>query len=245
MRSLRASLLCLGLAALLRLPALHAEPAPATVAPYTAPLPAAHSVPKSTATRLANLSTAQCSAELRKRGIKSKRAGKAAPGVASPLRLDAPLHGVRFVTPGQKSIYGILDCRLLLALDELAPRLAEQGVTEVRVDNMYRPHAKLPGQSKPSQHAYGLAVDIYGFTLTGGKRLEVEADWHGELGTPPCGPEGRLTEPVEASVTLRNLYCDVGRSGLFHHLLSPSYDLAHKNHLHFDIKRDSRELLIK
>jgi len=245
MRSLRASLLCLCLVALFRLPALKADPAPPPGLPFSAPLPPASIMPKSSATRLASLSPAQCRAELKKRGIKSKPAGRAAPGVATPLRLDGPLNGVRFVTPGKKSVYGILDCRLALALGELSTLLVQRGVTEVRVDNMYRPRAKLPGRRKPSQHSYGLAIDIYGFGLTGGKKLDVEDDWHGDRGTPPCGPESRLNDSCEEAVTLRNLFCDVARSGLFHHLLTPSYDEAHRNHLHLDIKRDSRDLLVK
>jgi hypothetical protein len=187
--------------------------------------------------------------ELKKRAIKRVSAGMVTPGVATPLRLGDPLHEVKFVTPGKKSVYGILDCRLALALDELAPLLAKRGVSAVRVDNMYRPKAKLPRTSKrhrkPSQHSYGLAVDIYGFELANGTSLNVEDDWHGEIGTPPCGPDSRVNPPNDKSVTLRNLVCEVARAGLFHHLLSPSYDRAHKNHLHWDIKRDSRDLLVK
>src|SRR5688572_16086341 len=206
MRSLRASVLCLCLAALAGLPELKAEPPTPPGSPFNAPLPPREALPKSTATRLASLSPGQCSAELKKRGIKSKRAGRAAPGVATPLRLDGPLQGVRFVTPGQKSPYGILDCRLALALDQLSVMLVQRGVTDVRVDNMYRPKAKLPGRHKPSQHSYGLAIDIYGFTLSGGKKLDVEADWHGDLGTPPCGPESKLTDTCEEALSLRNLF---------------------------------------
>jgi hypothetical protein len=246
MRSLRASVLCLCLAVLAGMPALRADPAPpASIRPFSDPLPAAHALPKSSATRLASLSPAQCNAELKKRGIKSKRPGRPAPGVASPLRLDTSLSGVRYVTPGKKSVYGILDCRLALALDELSLLLARHDVTEVNVDNMYRPKAKLPGRRKPSQHSYGLAVDIYGFELTSGQKLVVEADWQGDLGIPPCGPDSRVTAARAESVALRNLFCEIARSGMFHHLLTPSYDLAHKNHLHLDIKRDSRELLVK
>ena len=54
-----------------------------------------------------------------------------------------------------------------------------------------------------------------------------------------------VQEACDEAVSLRNLFCDVARSGLFHHLLTPSYDLAHKNHLHLDIKRDSKDLLVK
>ncbi len=222
------------------------EPAPADVVyPFNAALPGRELALRGLASKFASLTSGQCRAELARRKIATSRPRKAASGVAAPLRLDGPLHGVRFVAPGPKSVYGTLDCRLALALDELAALLAQRGVALVRVDNMYRPKAHLPGQRKPSQHAYGLAIDIVGFELASGESLEVERDWHGELGPAPCGPSARLTQPVDAAVNLRNLVCEVARSGIFHHLLTPSYDAAHKNHVHFDIKRDAKEILVK
>lgn len=192
--------------------------------------------------RTAKYSPAQCQAELRKRGIAVQRG--TAPGVATPVRLASPLQGVTFTAPGKRSVYGVLDCRLALALDDFARILARHEVVRVRVDNMYRPRARLPGRKNKSQHAYGLAADVMSFELSDGRVLLVEQDWQGAVGTPPCGPEARLQAEVETAILLRNMICEVAREGLFNHLLTPSYDAAHRDHLHLDIKRDARDISI-
>lgn len=190
--------------------------------------------PHAAATRLASLSPAQCRNELTRRRIETKPARGAHPGIATPLRLVGPLQGIRFRAPGERSVYGILDCRLLLALDDFARVLADAGVVEVHVDNYYRPHAHLPGRrDKPSQHAYGLAADIEAFTLRDGRTLRVEQDWHAELGPEPCADGNESAE----SPTLRRLVCSALQRGLFSHVLTPNTDAAHQNHLHFDIAR--------
>jgi hypothetical protein len=114
-------------------------------------------------------------------------------------------------------------------------------VAAVRIDNFYRPRAKLPqGHGKKSQHAYGLAADVVSFTLDDGRVLDVERDFHGRLGEPVCGP-GAFLEPLDDAATrLRNLVCELGRGGYFHHMLTPNHDAAHRNHLHLDIKRDNQ-----
>src|SRR5688572_23588990 len=76
--------------------------------PFQAPLPAAALAKASPALRTANLSPAQCRAELSRRRLDVKRAGRAAPGVATPVRLGGEIGGVRFIAPGARSPYGIL-----------------------------------------------------------------------------------------------------------------------------------------
>jgi hypothetical protein len=156
------------------------------------------------------------------------------------MRVDGPLHGVTFRGPGPKSKHSVMDCRLVLALDAFAKVLAAHGVTDVYYGNTYRPKARFRGQRgrTPSQHAYGLAIDIVRFDLRDGTVLRVEADYHGMLGTPSCGPDAVMTERSPASVPFRNIVCDVARAGVFHHMLTPNYDAAHRTHFHFDIQRD-------
>ena len=201
---------------------------------------APHTARNSPATRNAALSPGACRAELRRRHLGTRNARVPTPGVALPLRLSSPLDGVRFVVPGGKSPYGVLDCRLLLTLHDLTKILKRHSVVEVRIDNFYRPRAHLPGRKKPSQHALGLAADIVSFTLDNGRSLLVERDWRGALGGAPCGPGSEPQEPTEETVALRNLVCDIARAGIFHHLLTPNFDAAHESHLHADIKRGDR-----
>ncbi|HLV65122.1 MAG TPA: extensin family protein [Polyangiaceae bacterium] len=186
----------------------------------------------------------QCRKELRARRLPAEPT-KPHSGIATPLRLTGPLRGVRFISPGKRSVYGVLDCRLVLALDELSRVLAELDVVEVYIDNLYRPRARLPGKKARSQHAYGLAADIMGFKLADGRVLDIERDFHGTIGVPPCGPKSPPVELPSEGVLLREIVCRVAREGVFHHLLTPNFNRAHRNHLHVDIKRDARGYLLR
>jgi hypothetical protein len=193
----------------------------------------------------ANLSPGQCRAELTKRKIKTRPAGLPAQGVATPVRLSEPLQGVAFIAPGKRSVYGMLDCRLVLALDELARVLERHGVVKVHVDNLYRPRSRLPGKRKRSQHAHGLAVDVRALELEDGRVLLVERDWYGSVASPACGPASTVTTKADEAILLRNIVCDVVREGVFHHVLTPSYDAAHRDHVHLDIKRGARAVIVR
>ena len=198
-----------------------------------------------TARRIANLSPSRCRAELRKRNLPVKRVGGNTRGVATPVRITGPIHDVRFLGPGERSVYGILDCRLALILDDLAPVLARHDVAAVRFDNTYRRSAHLPGKRKPSQHAYGLAMDIRGFALSDGRFLSAETSWHGARGDPACGPDAVPSDASDDTLQLRNIVCDIAKAGLFHHMLTPNFDAAHHNHFHFDIQRDGNRIIIR
>jgi hypothetical protein len=215
-------------------------------APYRAPLDERETPAQRNAGRLASTSPAQCRAELKRRKLAIAHTGGSTPGVATPVRLTGELEGVRFLTPGRKSVFGVLDCRLSLVLAELAKLLAEQGVAAIHIDNMYRPQAHLPGSKKKSQHAYGLAVDIYGFTLRDGTTLIVERDFHGTVGEPPCGPDAALPANSDANaLSLRNLVCAIARSGIFNYLLTPNYNESHRDHIHADIQRKARVHVVR
>jgi hypothetical protein len=221
-------------------------PAPSdTDAPFRNQLEHPRSAAGPAATRHANLSPASCRADLKKRKLPTTPARGAARGIATPLRINGQLHSIRFVTPGAKSRYGMLDCRLVLALDEMAEVLAKHSVVAVRIDNFYRPVAHLPGRRIRSQHAYGLAADIVGFTLADGRSLLVERDYRGGLGSPSCGPESAIADPTDEAIALRNIVCELAAKGIFHHMLTPNYDRAHQDHLHFDIKRGDRAVIVR
>ena len=68
-----------------------------------------------------------------------------------------------------------------------------------------------------SEHARANAVDIAGFTLADGRRVDVMRDWETD------GPRGAFLEEVRD-----------GACRLFATVLSPDYNAAHRDHLHFD-----------
>ena len=187
----------------------------------------------------ARLSPRECRQRVRLNKLPVKTIGYAR-GVALPMRLEGPLHGVSFRGPDEKSKHSIMDCRLIVALEGMAEVLSKHGVTEVHFGNTYRPGARFRGKNgwRSSQHAHALAIDIDRLTLRDGTVLWVEHDYGGTLGEPSCGPEASMAEPTPRSVLFRNIVCDVARKGVFHHILTPNYDGAHRTHLHCHIERD-------
>ncbi|MEZ4374165.1 MAG: hypothetical protein R3B07_25315 [Polyangiaceae bacterium] len=91
---------------------------------------------------------------------------KAAPGVLIPVRLLGPLHGVTWRTDfnGEQrrtTPYEVIDCRLLLAIDDLSVILEQHDVEEVRVFSFWRPPAKdWPKDKIAKRHPGGLAADV-------------------------------------------------------------------------------------
>ena len=88
----------------------------------------------SAAYRYGNLTQDECEAELTTREIQFERVE--ARGVAAPVRLRGPLHGVEFRSNDASktkpdSVYEIADCRLVLALDDFALILEQHNVIAV------------------------------------------------------------------------------------------------------------------
>ena len=85
-----------------------------------------------------------------------------------------------------------------------------------------------------------VATDQMGLArLRDGTELNVERDWHAPIGSVSCGPDAHMDDPTPAAIALRDVVCAIARRGIFHHILSPSWDAAHHNHLHLDIARNA------
>lgn len=72
-----------------------------------------------------------------------------------------------------------------------------------------------------SEHAHANAIDIEGFTLANGRKVSVADGWRG-----PARDRAFLRD-------VRDGACDY-----FQAVLSPDYNRAHRDHLHFDLGRD-------
>lgn len=198
-----------------------------------------------TARRIGNLSPGACAKELSRWKTSFKRVGPHK-GIATPVRVIGPIEGVKFRVPGEKSKFGVLDCRLALTLVEFARFLAPRDVTEVVVDNFYRINARLPSsRAKRSQHAYGLAIDLRSFRLADGRVWDVEKDWGASTDTEACGADATLVNPTEHTEGLRTLVCELFVEQIFTHHLTPSHDAAHRNHLHLDVKRGATSAVVR
>ncbi len=191
-----------------------------------------------------NFTTEQCGTELDARAIPYAPAG-AARGVDAPVRLTGALHGVLFhgdhVDWDTSARREVLDCRLVLALDDLAEMLAARGVREVVHMGIYRGDAPIPAHGFPRHHVAGLAIDVAAFVKDDGTRLEVLRDFHGHIGGRTCGGDGvrRHDEPTSDSSTseLRGLLCDIADEKTFHQILTPNHNAEHRNHFHLEVMR--------
>ncbi|WP_437593751.1 extensin family protein [Sorangium sp. So ce1000] len=99
------------------------------------------------------LSAGACDGEMKHRGIPHAPA-RGAPLVDRPVRITGPLHGITFrgdgvAKPRSASPFDIADCRLVLALDDLAAFLATRGIAEVVHFSMHRPGP--PGAVAPAK----------------------------------------------------------------------------------------------
>lgn len=142
-------------------------------------------------------------------------------GIATPVVLTGPLHGIRFYAPDKRPF--LADCRLLLALDEVAPALVELGVTEVRFSGAYVYKLTHPGRM--SMHAYGLAADLHAFRI-GGTNLEVKTAF----------ARGRGATCNGSSPLLNLVACRIRAHGVFKEQLGPDDNAAHFDHLHVGLK---------
>ncbi len=189
------------------------------------------------AVRYAELTPAACRAELKQRNLPLTPEKKQVRGIADPVRITGDLNGVRIISPPSPSPFGLLDCRLGLALDDLTKLLASHGIAQIYIGSMYREGAKIAHRGHKSQHGYGLAMDILSLRHQDGRLLKVERDWHGGVGDASCGPDAVIHEPDASSILLRNVICAVARAHIFHHMLTPGSNRAHRDHFHFDVKR--------
>jgi hypothetical protein len=100
---------------------------------------------------------------------------------------------------------------------------AEFGERIVRIETMGTyscRQVKGVQSSKLSEHARANAIDISGFILADGRRVTVEGGWNGQ------GDERAFLRSVRAAACQQ-----------FQTVLSPDYNAAHYNHLHFDLGR--------
>ncbi len=162
-----------------------------------------------------------CVSLLGQRGVAfSRRQGER--GVATPVLVNGAIGGVKFFSDATPFI---ADCRLVLALSELAPELAAMGVTQARFLGAYVYRVKTTGSGRLSLHAYGLAIDVHDVWF-GSERLNVKVNFTKGLGRD-CQPN---------LPRLNNLVCHIRERRLFKELLTPDDNADHHDHFHFGLE---------
>ena len=210
---------------------------------------------KHASTRYAAMSGAACTAELARRGVDFTRVVEA-PGVATPVRLPRDVGGVVYRTEAPAHLratgpYDIFDCRLVLALTDFSRVLRAHDVDEVLLFSAYRPVGKEHRTGEQgTRHAGGLAIDARRFGKHVGTGspvwLDVERDFHGTVGPPPCGPGAAPPSPATPEAReLRSIACEAADQHMFTAILTPSYDRAHRNHFHLEVTPAVRWYLVR
>jgi hypothetical protein len=200
--------------------------------------------------RVAQLDRKACLSELTRRKIAVLLEGEA-PGVRIPVRLKGAINNIRFISGAagsdpDHSPYEVLDCRLVLALDEWTQVLYAHGVSEVVYSSGWRPSLKVASDgTEGKRHSGALALDVHAFRLRSGGELVVERDFHGRLETPVCGPEAPLPAPnTPEARELRSILCSSAEMRLFQSILTPNYDNHHANHFHFEVTPNVRWFIL-
>ncbi len=201
------------------------------------------------AVRYAQLDRASCEAELRRRAIPFTRVDSAK-GVLAPVRLAGPIRGVTYRTelPAAQrptTPYEILDCRLVLALDDFSAILAKHDVAQVIHYSVYRPPGlKWPSGKVGSRHGGALAIDAGRFIKKDGSVLHIEKDFHGKIGTTTCGPNTGPSPVTPEAVELRAIICEAVDARLFNVALTPDYNWEHRNHFHLEVTANAKWFLV-
>lgn len=198
----------------------------------------------------ANLSDDEAMAELTRRNLPVQRLSQPVPGVRVPVRLTGPLHGVtihsslpkeeRATTP-----FEILDARLALALDDLCAILMNHDVVEVVHFTIYRPSDVGSGEHPGglSRHPGGMAIDVGALRKRNGAFLTVLPDWPSSIGAKTCGPRARRVIGRKGR-ELMSILCEAADARLFHVMLTPHFNAAHRDHFHLEIKTDVKWFLV-
>ncbi|MGH6788412.1 MAG: extensin family protein [Pseudolabrys sp.] len=153
-------------------------------------------------------------------------APQTAPPTLGPQRVPVASNAMAAVTPP-----ATLACPLVSALDRWVAQGVQPAamkwfgspVTEIKQISSYSCREMVgSGTSTISEHAFGNALDIAGFTLADGRKITVQNGW---LGSPE--EQGFLLD-VQLSA------CD-----MFTTVLAPGYNVYHYNHIHVDLMRRS------
>jgi len=201
--------------------------------------------PLAPAQRYARLARSTCEAELVQRGIAFTRVDSAR-GVLEPVRLGGPLHGVTYHSweaPEERAtnLLEIIDCRLVLSLDDFSAQLAAHDIVEVLHFSMYRPPpVRWPAGKVASRHPGGLAIDVASFVKRDGTKLVVEHDFHGRIGAATCGPGTGPRPTTPEALELRRIVCDAADAKLFNVTLTPDFNWPHRNHFHLEVTADAK-----
>jgi hypothetical protein len=101
---------------------------------------------------------------------------------------------------------------------------------------MHRLMPKTWPDGKPTkQHIGGLALDAARFIFKDGTFVDVDKHWNGAIGSATCGEKAAPRPATPDAIKLRTILCEAVDRRLFHIVLTPNLNRAHKNHFHLEL----------
>lgn len=178
-----------------------------------------------------------CEGELRKAGVKFQAAKLAVhEQKRSKILCGAPQVVTYFKGPGgiAYSSPPLLTCSMALALASFEKILLEESTAILkspvaRIEHLgtYSCREMQRYKGWVSEHSYANAIDIGGFVLKDGRRIEVLRDFDMADETPK----------KPNALFLRVVSRRANDEDVFSHVLTPFFDSLHKNHFHLDLAR--------
>jgi hypothetical protein len=191
---------------------------------------AARSAGKSSKTKTDKLSpdAKACLAALDTLKVPYKKAG-AHKGIDIPVKVTGAVGGITYKTWHKRDL--VLDCSLVYSLAKAGAYFTDEGYTGAFYSSAYQ-RRNVKGTNRPSNHSYGLALDVHSWT--GKDKTELAVKDFFEVG---LGDEANcIGEPeTEEGRALKTLWCRMDRSGLFRFVLNPDSDAEHWNHYHLEV----------
>ncbi|HEX2676909.1 MAG TPA: extensin family protein, partial [Polyangiales bacterium] len=154
--------------------------------------------------------------------------------VAVPVRIEGKVDDVEFRMM-HAAAGGVVSCELAAHLPEIARIVKAHGVHTVHVLSAYRDHPYT------SFHTLGLALDLAEFDTDRGP-LIVKTDFIIDHEHETCdGPE----PANDKARTLRAIACDLAATHHFSSVLTPNYNVGHRDHFHLDVRPDDPRLFLR
>ncbi len=150
--------------------------------------------------------------------------------IEDPVMLNPPIHGVdvRYFD-GSATPNMLMSAESAHALVDLIDDVEPDGVDTVLHIGTYVCRV-IGGTNSLSRHAYGDAIDIYGFEFTDGRRYTLVDDWvhTNNINSAPPSSNAGATFLWEAAHRWHD-------GGFWNIILTPEFNSAHDNHFHIDM----------
>lgn len=171
----------------------------------------------------------ECLEDLASQGVEAEPFATSVTPIPTPVRVLSEIGGVRYRKRRAAAVF-VVSCELAARMTHLSAILREHGIDTVDVSSSWR---RTP---MTSFHRMGLALDILAFR---GPEVEwvVERDYAADLRHATC--------PAPPDAPLQALACELGESGWFSTVITPSYSPGHRDHFHVDMRPDDARVFVR